>query len=553
MATVNFTYPKFQSLDPVTGNPRVGYKLFTYVEGTSTKKTTWTDITKLSANTNPIILDSNGEASIWLDGNYKFVLAPPTDTDPPTSPVWTVDNIRSPTDPLTQQVTLTAPVNGSFETDTNADGIPDDWNISTYIGGSVLTDVTSSSHGVTSLKFSSVGAGAGVASTSSYYEVEAGRPLSVAFSMISANANTENKVEVYWSNGAKTFISATTIYHNTTTNPTTWTRYSFNATAPSTAKYAQIVLSGVMPASTVHSTTNFDDIVLSPSVSQTVATINSDTTLTATNNATFFVSASGGIVNITLPSAATYVEYQFIRTDSTTNAVNFITVGGDTINVSTLDKNPIKIISNVNAWYATSIYATETYQGVVQLANGIDVTGVTTTGSISVGSPNLTVASGTNITNGMWVHMLGIPAGTYVVSGGGTINLVLSANATQTISSITAYFHRDDRAATPGSTQSMIAIYAARSWVDMTASRTPGTTYTNTTGREIAVSVNWASPALNSVCTMSAYVDGVVVATNGNQGLNAGQRSGIYFDVPNGSTYSVVATSLNYSSWFELK
>ena len=50
------------------------------------------------------------------------------------------------------------------------------------------------------------------------------------------------------------------------------------------------------------------------------------------------------------------------------------------------------------------------------------------------GSPNVTIASGTNTQNGQVVSGVGIPAGTYVVSGGGTTSIVLSANATLTSS-----------------------------------------------------------------------------------------------------------------------
>src|SRR5512139_3307957 len=95
MTVVNFNYPKFKYTIPSTGQPGVGYKLFTYEEGTSTKKTTWTSLAKTAANANPVILDANGECDVWIDGNYKFVLAPPTDTDPPTSAVWTYDAVRS--------------------------------------------------------------------------------------------------------------------------------------------------------------------------------------------------------------------------------------------------------------------------------------------------------------------------------------------------------------------------------------------------------------------------------------------------------------------------
>lgn len=73
-----------------------GYKLFTYAAGSTTKQTTWTDATLGTPNTNPVVLDSSGRAGVFLGGlSYKFVLAPPNDTDPPTSPIWTVDNVIS--------------------------------------------------------------------------------------------------------------------------------------------------------------------------------------------------------------------------------------------------------------------------------------------------------------------------------------------------------------------------------------------------------------------------------------------------------------------------
>lgn len=75
--------------------PAVGYKIFTYVAGSSTKQATWTDSTGGVQNGNPIVLDSSGTANVWLDPTlvYKFVISPPNDTDPPTSPIRTVDNV----------------------------------------------------------------------------------------------------------------------------------------------------------------------------------------------------------------------------------------------------------------------------------------------------------------------------------------------------------------------------------------------------------------------------------------------------------------------------
>lgn len=80
--------PRLQFFD-ANGNPLAGGKLYTYVAGTTTPVVTYTDNTGTATNTNPIILDSRGEANIWLDNsNYKFKLTNAADVQ-----VWIVDNI----------------------------------------------------------------------------------------------------------------------------------------------------------------------------------------------------------------------------------------------------------------------------------------------------------------------------------------------------------------------------------------------------------------------------------------------------------------------------
>jgi hypothetical protein len=75
------------------GEPLVGGQLYTYIAGTTTLQATYTDSTAATANTNPIILDSRGEANVWLGGAiYKFVLK-----DADGALIWTVDNISAPT------------------------------------------------------------------------------------------------------------------------------------------------------------------------------------------------------------------------------------------------------------------------------------------------------------------------------------------------------------------------------------------------------------------------------------------------------------------------
>jgi len=88
MTTYISPQPKLQFLDN-NGSPLSGGKVYTYSAGTTTPLTTYTDYTGSTANSNPVILDSRGECSIWLGtSSYKFKLTTSTDVE-----VWTVDNI----------------------------------------------------------------------------------------------------------------------------------------------------------------------------------------------------------------------------------------------------------------------------------------------------------------------------------------------------------------------------------------------------------------------------------------------------------------------------
>lgn len=77
------------------GRPATNYRLFTYEAGTSTKADTFPSAPSAIPNPNPLTLDYRGEADVWIPPNiaYKFVFAPPGTDDPPTAPIWTVDQI----------------------------------------------------------------------------------------------------------------------------------------------------------------------------------------------------------------------------------------------------------------------------------------------------------------------------------------------------------------------------------------------------------------------------------------------------------------------------
>lgn len=80
--------------------PASSYQLFSYAAGTTTKQATFTDSTGITQNANPATIQAGSSAPTYLTVfcqvglSYKFVLAPSTDTDPPQSPLWTVDNIQ---------------------------------------------------------------------------------------------------------------------------------------------------------------------------------------------------------------------------------------------------------------------------------------------------------------------------------------------------------------------------------------------------------------------------------------------------------------------------
>ena len=73
------------------GVPLVGGKLYTYASGTTVPLATYTDSTGNTANANPIILDSRGEASVWFGpSRYTLVLKDSLD-----NLIWTADGVNT--------------------------------------------------------------------------------------------------------------------------------------------------------------------------------------------------------------------------------------------------------------------------------------------------------------------------------------------------------------------------------------------------------------------------------------------------------------------------
>lgn len=84
--------PQFFTRD---GRVLAGGSLTFYTTGTSIKLNTYTSKDLSSPNTNPVSLDADGRASsdIWMDGEYRVVLA-----DSEGAIQWTRDNVEGPAD-----------------------------------------------------------------------------------------------------------------------------------------------------------------------------------------------------------------------------------------------------------------------------------------------------------------------------------------------------------------------------------------------------------------------------------------------------------------------
>ena len=82
--------PKVQFLT-AAGVPLVGGKLFTYASGTTVPLATYTDSTGNTANANPVILDSRGEANVWLGpSRYTWLLKDSLD-----NLIWSAAGVNS--------------------------------------------------------------------------------------------------------------------------------------------------------------------------------------------------------------------------------------------------------------------------------------------------------------------------------------------------------------------------------------------------------------------------------------------------------------------------
>lgn len=116
-----------QTYTDAAGAPLAGGRVYTYAAGTSTPLATYSDRAGTVPNTNPVILDARGEATIfWAPAGYKVVLRDSADVI-----VWTQDEMYPPvTHGEVESALVTA--TGSTSARTIKDRASDDLNVKDF-------------------------------------------------------------------------------------------------------------------------------------------------------------------------------------------------------------------------------------------------------------------------------------------------------------------------------------------------------------------------------------------------------------------------------------
>lgn len=141
-------------------------------------------------------------------------------------------------------------VNGSFEIDGDADGVPDGWTKSDFTGGVLsitgngLAD-TNCYSGARAIKYVHPGGASngGGTITSTDFEVVPSKTYAFSWVTFSTAAGLVNITYVEWFTAAKTLISTTTLETLSANNPSAWSQQGSVAVPPSTARFAKLKFS----------------------------------------------------------------------------------------------------------------------------------------------------------------------------------------------------------------------------------------------------------------------------------------------------------------------
>ena len=417
------------------GEPLVGGKLYTYTAGTTTPQTTYTDSSGGTANTNPVILDSRGEANIWLGGaTYKFKLADANDVE-----IWTVDNISAPTSGVSPALS------GNVTIDTNSSGPA--LKITQTGTGYALRVQDSTDPDSTPLVIDNTGLlGLGTTSPAEALDIDNNGKIQfsasgLARTVISADAN-DSTIDVKDDRNFVVKTNATTIL---TINDNTAT-----TTVP-------IVLPGVPTTSLQAATKSYVDQVtpagsimaFAASSAPTGWLICDGSAVSRTTYAALFavVGTTWGVGDGSTTFNVPDLRGQFLRgfdsratsTSNDTTQISGITTSGSTTVSGITDTTYLFAgmpISGSGISAGTTI-ASKSTNSITLSANATATSSTIGTGATTNGSATVTVSSTSTLSVGQAISGTGIPAGAYILNIVNSTTVTISANATATNTGLT--------------------------------------------------------------------------------------------------------------------
>jgi len=140
-------------------------------------------------------------------------------------------------------------LNGSFETGSGADTAPTSWDLVITSGNTTAfeTSAANTDHGKQAFSMTTPGSISGgvTLTTTDFITVAPTEIYEILFYMKASIATTSVQVSFEYFTEAETAVSTDTVYNDSATNPTAWTRKSFLSTVPATAKLMKISIVGV--------------------------------------------------------------------------------------------------------------------------------------------------------------------------------------------------------------------------------------------------------------------------------------------------------------------
>jgi hypothetical protein len=298
--------------ESAAGVPLSGGKVYTYAAGTTTPQATFTDYTGATPNANPIILNSRGEAAIWLGAaSYKFKLTDANDVE-----IWTVDYISAPTSGVSPVLS------GNVVIDSDTPGVA--LKITQTGTGAVLRVQDSADPDVTPFIIDNAGnVGIGTATPSAQLETTGAAkfasatittPLGVASGGTGLATLTANNVVLGNGASAPTFVAPGASGNLLTSNGTTWT-----SAVPVQEVATQTGNSGELLTTNGTTTSWSTDSVVRARASLTSLT-STPTVGTGAVNVTSVSAGTTGVYTVTFTTALASTNYQVLATITTGSA-----------------------------------------------------------------------------------------------------------------------------------------------------------------------------------------------------------------------------------------